>query len=210
MVRARSGFTLIEILSVILIIGILAAVLVTQLGGAEEAARVQSTVQRLAIVQGAVDAYETEFGDFPRSQFTAEEAVGNDGTNVGVEALVVALWSKGWEAGGLLPDEADELVNTDHDAAPTRLTDFPARGLFEISDGWGNPLAYLHRRDYGVTGRTYVTYDPETGGELLSEARAFKNATTGRFYRHNAYQLVSAGPDGRFGTDDDITTFERD
>lgn len=205
-----SGFTLIEILAVVLIIGILAAILVSQLAGVDEAARVQSTAQKLAVLEAAIDAYANEFGDHPASSFDAAQGVPNDGTNVGVEALVVALWSNGWEAGGLLPDEADELANTDHDAAPRRLTDFPNRDLLELVDDWGNPLAYLHRRDYEQKGRAYVTLDPTTGAEIHSHPDAFKNPATGRFYRHTTYQLVSAGPDGRFGTDDDITTFDRD
>jgi prepilin-type N-terminal cleavage/methylation domain-containing protein len=207
---AARGFTLIEILAVILIIGILTGILVSQLVGADEAARVQTTVQKLAVLEAAIDAYANENGDVPASSFSAAQGVPNDGTNVGVEALVVALWSNGWEAGGLLSDEADELVNTDHDSSPQRLTDFPNRELLELVDDWGNPVAYFHRRDYEQKGRAYVTLDPATGEEVRSVAAAFKNPATGRFYRHTTFQLVSAGPDGRFGTDDDITTFDRD
>jgi prepilin-type N-terminal cleavage/methylation domain-containing protein len=204
----RSGFTLIELLAVILIVGILATILVTQLGVAEDAARVQNTRRQLAVLQGAVDAYENEFGDAPPSSFTSKQGVPNEGTNVGVEALVVALWSNGWE-GGELTDEADRLINTDGDASPRNLTDFATDELLELADDWENPIAYFHRRDYEVTDRVYLTYDPETGEEIRSTPRAFKNPTTGRFFEHSGYQLISAGPDGRFGTEDDITTFDR-
>jgi len=206
----RRGFTLIELLAVILIVGILATILITQLGGAEAAAKVQSTRGKLAMFEGAIDQYSTEFGGAPSSSFTSEQGVDNDGTNVGVEALVVALWSNGYEAGGLLTEAADELVNTDGDSSGKSLTDFGNRFLFELADDWENPIAYISHRDYEVTNRAYVTYDPQTGEEQRSTPNAFKNPSTGRFYHHTTFQLISAGPDALFGTEDDITTFDRD
>ena len=122
----------------------------------------------------------------------------------------MALWSKGWEAGGLLQDEADQLTNTDQDASPRQLSDFPTRDLLELVDDWQNPVAYIHRRDYESEPQSYVTMDPDTGLEVISQASAYKNSTNGRFYRHTGFQLISAGSDGRFGTPDDITTFDRD
>ena len=205
----RAGFTLIEILAVVLIVGILTTVLISQLGGARESARIQNTRRALAMLEAAIDSYANEFGDAPASSFTSEQGVGNDGTNVGVEALVVALWSRGWEAGEL-GDLADRLVNVDDDASARNLTDFETASLLEIPDDWGNPVAYIHRRDYETKGRTYVTLHPDTGERIVSIPTAYKNAATGRFYRHSSYQLVSAGSDGEFGTEDDITTFDRD
>lgn len=205
----RAGFTLIELLAVLLIVGILASILVTQLGGAEESARIQTTRQSLSELRAVIDQYANEFGDAPASSFTEEQGVANEGTNVGAEALVVALWSRGWEAGGLT-DLEDGLVNTDLDASSKALTDFATRDLLEIPDAWSNPIAYIHRRDYDARPREYVTLDPVTGEEIRSAAAALENPTTGRWYRHGSYQLVSAGPDGRFGTEDDVTDFDRE
>ena len=205
----RAGFTLIEILAVILILGILATILITQLGGAEQAAREQTTAQRMAKIEAAIEHYSREFGAYPPSSFAGDQEVSNDGTNVGNEALVVALWSKKWNAGGLLDDVVDQLVNLDEDSSNRQLTDFGNRALLEIPDDWGNPLAYIERTDYGVTGRPYLTYDGETGVELESAPNAFKNPSTGLYYNAQRFQLISAGPDGEFGTEDDITTFDR-
>lgn len=206
----RAGFTLIELLVVILIISILAAVLVTQLGGAEDAARNQQTRQQLAKLSAALISYETDgHGDYPASRFPDEAGVSNDGTNVGIEALVVALWSNGYEAGGLLDDEADRLQNTDGDSSSRALTDFPSRQLFELSDAWDNPLAYIHRRDYDAGEFAYVTSDPLTGEEIESMVKAHKNPDTGRYYDARSFQLISAGSDGRFGTPDDVTSFKK-
>lgn len=205
--RAQAGFTLIEILAVVLIVGILATILITQLGGAEEAANVQMTKTELGELCAVIDAYENEKGQYPPSSFTTEQGVANDGHNVGIEALVVALWSDGYEAGGLM--QPDDLENVDGDTAARTLGDL-GRELLEVVDRWGNPIAYVRRDDYAERGRTYLTMDPVTGEGVVSEPRAFENQTTGRYYNHDRYQVISAGPDGRFGTEDDITPFKRD
>jgi len=206
----RAGFTLIELLTVILILSILAAVLVTQLRDSEQASRVQLTTQLLAKLEAAIRSYQNDEGGCPASSFSAAQEVSNDGENVGIEALVVALWSKKYEAGGLLEDERDKLVNVDGDSAPKQLTDFATRELLEIPDSWDNPVAYIERADYGVGSRVYLTLDNDTGEELRSTPTAYKNPRTGQYFQAQTFQLISAGPDARFGTEDDITTFDRE
>ena len=206
----RAGFTLIELLTVILILSILVGVLVYNLRDAEGAARSNMAQQLLAKVEAAVKSYVNEQGGAPPSSFVTGQEMGNDGLNVGIEALVVALWSRKYEAGGLLADVRDALVNTDGDSSPKKLTDFDTRELLEIPDPWGNPIAYIERADYGQTNRRYLTYDAETGEAVESTPVAFKNAKTGQHYAAQGFQLISAGPDGRFGTEDDITTFDRE
>lgn len=204
-----AGFTLIELLAVIVIIGILAAVLVSQFGSVETAAKIETTRQKLAMLDATLEAYNNEFGTYPASHFSSEQEVVNDGHNIGAEALVVALWSNGYEAGGLLEGLEDDLVNTDGDASSKRITDFDLRSLLEIPDAWENPIAYIRADDYEVTNRRYTVISLETGEELVSIPVAFKNRTTGRFYSNRSYQLISAGLDGEFGTEDDLTTFNR-
>ncbi len=206
----RAGFTLIEMLAVILIIGILSAVLLTQLGGTSTAAKVQQTRQQLTMISAAIENYEMEgHGEYPPSHFDDKSGIANDGSNVGIEALVVALWSEGYEAGGLLDNEADRLQNTDGDSSSRGLTDFDSRELFEIVDAWENPIAYFNRRDYDNGGGAYFTYDPVTGEDRESVAQAIKNSATGRYYNSGTFQMISAGPDGIFGSEDDVANFDR-
>jgi prepilin-type N-terminal cleavage/methylation domain-containing protein len=54
----RGGFTLIEVLAVVLIIAILAAFLVTRLGGAEEAVKASNTRGFIAQLSAAIEVYE--------------------------------------------------------------------------------------------------------------------------------------------------------
>jgi prepilin-type N-terminal cleavage/methylation domain-containing protein len=202
----RAGFTLIEILAVILIVGILSAVLITQLGDAQDSADGNRTRTRLQMIESIAEEYAALRGEYPPSRFTAEQGVPNDGENVGIEALVVAFYSDKWEAGGHdLGDDA--LANTDDDLSTRSLTDFGNRKLLELVDAWGNPIAYLHRMDYGADDRIYVTYRED--GELLrTPVVARKDPVQGRYFKNTRFQLISAGPDGEFGTEDDITNFE--
>ena len=202
----RRAFTLLELLAVIVIIGILAAVLVSQLGGADDAAKASSTEGFLAKVEAVLDTYYNDHGEYPPSRFTPEQGVPNEGVNVGVEALIVALYSKGYEAAGLELDE-ERLANTDGDMSARRLTDFGNRKLLEFVDLWGNPIAYLHRTEYGQETATYLTID-EDGQEQRVVPKARRNRTTGRYHNQRSFQLISAGSDGVFGTEDDLYNFE--
>ena len=206
--RASTGFTLLELLAVIVIIGILSTVLITQLGGAEDAARSSQARMLIKQIEQICNEYELEHGAYPPSRFTPEQGVPNDGENVGIEALVVALYSNGWEAGGHeLDDEA--FGNTDGDFSGRSLTDFGNRALNELLDPWGNPIAYLFRTDYGSDDRIYVTIS-EIGEELRTPVLAVKDPVKGRYFKHSKFQLISAGADGVFNTEDDIANFEAD
>lgn len=199
---ARAGFTLIELLAVLLIVSILAVVLVTQVGSAREAVEVRLTRVYLEQLAAALGEYESEFGDWPRSAFGEELGSAPNTVNLGAECLVVQLWSEGWEGGGL---GEDRFVNADGDRTNRPLSELGSRELFEFSDDWGNPIAFFHRRDYGRVD-LYQTWDPTTGERLESRVQALKNPTTGRWYAPHGFQLFSAGPDGLFGTEDDLTS----
>lgn len=199
----RAGFTLIELMAVLAILAILGAVLVTQIGSARESVEVQLTRTRLQEIRLAASDYEVDQGDYPRSRMTKEQGSPPNALNIGVECLVLALWSDGREGSGL---RADELDNTDGDRSAKSLSDLPVRDLFELVDPWGNPIAYFHHADYGRED-VYSTFDPDTGELLESTARALRNSKLGRYYEHRRFQLLSAGPDGRFGTEDDLASF---
>jgi len=65
--RSRSGFTLIEVMLVVIIIGILATVVVTKFTGQSERARINATHMSIQNVCTAIGAYETETGKLPVS-----------------------------------------------------------------------------------------------------------------------------------------------
>ncbi len=65
--QASAGFTLVELLLVITILGILAAMVVPKLGGYSDKARINRTYADMATIAGQVEAYRFEKGRYPES-----------------------------------------------------------------------------------------------------------------------------------------------
>ncbi len=206
--RRRAGFTMIELLAVIIILTILMAYLVPKLVGSEESVARNKTRMFLAQIDTSLAEFEVEWGDYPSSTFTPEQGAPPNSTNVGGEALYLNLWREGSDGLGIDPDQY--LANSDADSVRKKLTTLASRELFELRDHWDNPIAYFHRRDYGRQD-TYLTFDPGTGEEIPdNKVMARVSEKTGRAYNYQKYQLISAGPDGRFGGEDDIVNFKTD
>ncbi len=61
--RIRKGFTLVEILIVVIILGILAAIVIPQFTSASEDARVNSTHSLLQTIRAQIELYKLQHGD---------------------------------------------------------------------------------------------------------------------------------------------------
>jgi general secretion pathway protein G len=65
---SRCGFTLVEILLVVVIIGILAALVIPRIAGSSERARVTAATTDInGGIKSALGAYEVDMGSYPRS-----------------------------------------------------------------------------------------------------------------------------------------------
>jgi prepilin-type N-terminal cleavage/methylation domain-containing protein len=62
---SKKGFTLVELLVVIAIIGILATLILLQLGGARARARDTQRISHVNQIQGALELYWEDFGSYP-------------------------------------------------------------------------------------------------------------------------------------------------
>ena len=132
----RAGFTLVELLLVLVILGTLAAIVLPRFSGVSERAHVTAAQTELSTFKTALGAYEVDMGHYPQGKS-------------GLQDLIQA------------PREAANWHGPylQSDAVP--------------QDPWG--LDYL----YECPGRHNPT----------------------------SYDLSSAGPDGRFGTDDDVVNW---
>ncbi len=127
--RRTRGFTLVEMLLVLVILATLAAIVIPKMAGRSQQAKVTSAQTQISAFKVALDAYEVDTGAYPKS--------GNLG----------------------------ELVS---------------------SNVQGNHAPYLDRIPQDPWGNNYVYDYPG---------------------KHGTYDLMSPGPDGRAGNDDDVTSW---
>jgi prepilin-type N-terminal cleavage/methylation domain-containing protein len=89
------GFTLVELLVVIVILGILAAVVVFAVGGSEEDANVKACLAERNTVEAAMEAYKSQTGDYP-----ASNGAMITGTGVGEAGKVLRREPTYWQPAG--------------------------------------------------------------------------------------------------------------
>ena len=101
---SRYGFTLVEILIVVVILGILAAIVIPSFANATEDSRKTAFAQELRIFRDAILLYEVDHGEMPPD--------GGSGTvPSGLETYVnVPQWQNGTPIGGVWDNETDDIL----------------------------------------------------------------------------------------------------
>lgn len=121
--RRAAGFTLIEVMVVVVILGILAAIIVPKIMSRPEQARVVKVKQDILAIQSALDLYKLDNGTYPT-------------TDQGLQALVtkptVNPIPRNWKSDGYLQDipqdpwgEAYQYMN---DSDKVRIFSFGPKG----------------------------------------------------------------------------------
>ena len=137
--RRLAGFTMIELMLVVMIIGIIVAIAVPRMAGRQKRAKVVAASASINSTSTALDAFELDVGRFPS-------------TEEGLQALV---------------------------ARPSTLTP---------EDEWNGP--YMRELPLDPWKRLLIyTYPGD---------------------RSVDYDLISMGPDGEEGTEDDVTNFRKE
>ncbi len=193
---ATGGFTLLELMVVITIIGILMGFLLTSGGAVFRDAKSKQTRTQLETLASLINEYRTIENQFPDDRLPV--GVHTGAMNSQAEALVLALFDR--EYTGNRP-KLDSVINTDDDRVARNTTIFAEPKLFEIKDAWDNPILYFESLHYGDVATVMAGYDLYYE-EQTTGAR--KHKTTGAYLSPNGFQLVSAGEDGVFDTEDDI------
>ena len=201
--RGARAFTLAELLVVVAIIGILTALAIPVMSGVRRRSQTKATAAFMERIRLALESYSNDFGDYPPSQMTRAGVTGANELNAGSELLVRCLTTSA-KAGPYLEFDDASLGNTDGDslsgsANPTKSV-IRAQDLFEVVDVWGNPIMYLHNRDYERGCEVSLP-----GGNV--NVRGYEHEKTKQFAGLTTFQLWSAGVDGVAGTDDDVRVF---
>lgn len=215
--RAEGGFTLVELLTVMAILTVVGGLGVLGISRMMRGADAKVTETLLLDLSAKIEAYERrpENGDFPPTLLDSASFpdVGADGNtvNCGIESVVFCLGRKGSRAPlGLesIAPSLDDVQNYDEDRTRKQLTVFgDSKDLYEICDPWGTPIAYFHWRDYERVEAKSLGRVSGFDGDL--KVVPWKNQKDGSYFQRRGFQLISAGEDQVFNTEDDITNFKR-
>lgn len=203
--EVQRGFTLVELLVVIGLLGVLAVVLIPQISGARTRGEEVETLARIQHLSHACDGYKRvgNRGFYPPDDFVSldpEDGVKckADEINAGIESALIFLHQRA-EGLQVFDDKEDWLANTDEDSNSADIPLLQRRAKVEVVDAWGTPLAYFTNGSYGK-----VQKIKRADGQVV-KAEAWKNPNSSGYYAPRGYQILSAGVDREFNTPDDLT-----
>ncbi len=201
--RRSSGFTLVEVLAVLAILSLLMGLAIYGFGKQKERGAAVATAGTIEQLELLISRFETKKGGPPPDTLAGAKVRADNDLNEGAEALFCGLHARSFPEGDNLGEAM--LGNTDEDSTATAFhREAGITALLEALDAWGNPIAYFTPVSYGKEQR-YLMGDPADPNDPEQRVTARKSEVTGGFANSDRFQLISAGPDRLFGTEDDVT-----
>jgi prepilin-type N-terminal cleavage/methylation domain-containing protein len=220
--RHRAGFTLVELLTVITIIGILAALLLPVLSAAKEHARIMKARTEISQLDTAIQAYDSAYGRFPVSA-AAQAAASPDftygGSVLASAGFTGASISSNYDVVAILMDLTNYpgggfTVNTNHQKNPQQTIFLNAKMSVPVSGGvqqpgvgtdlvyrdpWGNPYVISMDLNYDEQCQDafYCKDKVSYGGLNGLVDRTDPTGADNNWQYHGKVMVWSAGPDGR-------------
>lgn len=188
----KRAFTLIEMLVVVAIIAILLSISFAAFSGAGNSAKKAASKTLIEQIKTALENYSNDFGDYPPSSPRRSK---DKGVNDGIENLVKCLMTTE-KNGPYLQFTDKQLYDSDSD------------GAYEVIDGWGRPMIYLHNKDY-AKGQKVSILDENLTAKTV-DVKATKSDKTSQYYSLSSFQIWSCGLDGlsNGGKDDDVNSWD--
>jgi len=248
--KTPRGFTLTELLVVIGIIAVLAALVTPAVMNARKAARVAAVKAEIDMLHMAVMNYRNEYGSFPPLVVGGQSISGNDPASRHLLRIFPRITSGSGQAAsltylntgttplsGINPLNASNALPlwlygyTGDPSAPvfnvTTSGTMPRKKFFDFDQSRlrniGTPTAfyhlpgkidspYLYVPAVNYTGLAYAGGAATTPGALRQSFQGEGSAvlfatTTSAWFNPDSFQILSAGLDGVFGNDDDMSNF---
>ncbi len=165
----QKGFTIVELLIVIVVIAILAAISITVFSGVQKRARDSKRVSDMQIIVKALEMYKIRNGDYPNSGSmtgTASWEVSSDGSSA--TDFISAL-----RTGGVVSKIPVDPINTVNQATAPNQTDW-------LDPGQANPQAYIYFYKYFGAGS--YGCDPARGSYYILGVRVMESIPSGQVY----------------------------
>ena len=224
--RARGGFTLVELLVVIIIIAILAALAVPAVMRATTAAQNARIKTEIDMLHQAIMQYKNEYGSFPPCVDVPTGAIYKHVQRIFPRMLASNFNAAGaaeiqpntslykWLSGYASDDPTNPL---NPNGKPKKMFDFDATRVasnqFTAPSKPGSPYIYIDSAHYPFYDATASAPGGPFGGVYYSHRVPTKLApknfidASQPYANADTFQIISAGRDEKFGTDDDMSNF---